>query len=337
MTALDQYEKLEATAIWRPGAGTQRRDVYVSLGEATLVIHDGKDVALSHWSLPAVERRNPGKRPALYGPGPDAPEELEIEDDTMIAAIERVRMVVERSRPRQGRLRLGLIAVVLIAAVALATLWVPGALVRQAAAILPEASRAAIGEDLIRHLRPLTGAACRTPAGDLALARMKNRLLPGSGHRIAVMPAGIAGSVHLPGGTILIARAVVEDHETPQVAAGHVLSEAALFAARDPMIPLLAGAGLGSTLALLTRGEVPDAALAAHARRLVTESAAEVPPADLIVPVFAAADVALAPFARALDPTGASVGALLEADQQTPAPRPILRDDDWVALQNICS
>jgi hypothetical protein len=43
--------------------------------------------------------------PALFAPGDDATEELELTDAEMIAAIERVRRAVERARPAPGRLR----------------------------------------------------------------------------------------------------------------------------------------------------------------------------------------------------------------------------------------
>ena len=65
MTALSDYQRLEAPGVWRPSPDAQRRDVIVSLGDATLVLSDQKDAALAHWSLAAVERRNPGRMPAL--------------------------------------------------------------------------------------------------------------------------------------------------------------------------------------------------------------------------------------------------------------------------------
>jgi hypothetical protein len=91
MTALSEYERLESPGIWRAARAGQRRDVIVSIGDATLVIYDGADRPLAHWSLPAVVRLNPGTRPALFAPAPDAPEELEIADTEMIDAVEKVR------------------------------------------------------------------------------------------------------------------------------------------------------------------------------------------------------------------------------------------------------
>ena len=68
MTALSKYARLEATGLWRAGPDEQRREVIVSIGDATLVISNLKDQALAHWSLAAVDRKTacylpPRRRP----------------------------------------------------------------------------------------------------------------------------------------------------------------------------------------------------------------------------------------------------------------------------------
>ena len=40
MTALKDYIRLESTGLWRAGEEAQRRDVYVFVGTASLVIAD---------------------------------------------------------------------------------------------------------------------------------------------------------------------------------------------------------------------------------------------------------------------------------------------------------
>ena len=72
MTALNEYDRLETTGLWRESPQAQRRDVHVSFGEASLIIRDRNDTALTHWSLSAVSRGNPGQRPALFHPGDDS-------------------------------------------------------------------------------------------------------------------------------------------------------------------------------------------------------------------------------------------------------------------------
>ena len=62
MTALKKYQKLESPGLWRDAPEAQRREVVVAFGEASLVLSDPRTgSALSHWSLAAVHRLNPGR------------------------------------------------------------------------------------------------------------------------------------------------------------------------------------------------------------------------------------------------------------------------------------
>ena len=83
MTALNAFQRLESPGVWREGPGARLQDVVVSVGDATLILSDPRsERPLSHWSLPAVTRLNPGQRPAIFAPGPpDNDEILEIDDD----------------------------------------------------------------------------------------------------------------------------------------------------------------------------------------------------------------------------------------------------------------
>ena len=48
MTVLAKYQRLEAEGLWRPDPAAQRRDVIVSIGDATLTIATGNGSVLSH-------------------------------------------------------------------------------------------------------------------------------------------------------------------------------------------------------------------------------------------------------------------------------------------------
>ena len=80
MTALNQYQRLEAIGLWRENPQSEPRDVIVSFGDATLILTDPKsEIPVAHWSLPAVYRLNPGTHPARYSPdGADGDEELQV-------------------------------------------------------------------------------------------------------------------------------------------------------------------------------------------------------------------------------------------------------------------
>ena len=336
MTALKDFQRLECAGIWRATEDAQRRDVIVSLGDATLVIFDQKGTALSHWSLPAIERLNAGTRPAVFRPGPDAEELLELDDDVMIRGITRVRTAIERHHPHPGRLRFFLLAGGVVFGLALTTLWLPGAMIDYAASVLPQAKRSAIGQALLVNIRRVSGKPCNTPAGQIALERMRKRLVGDVPGRLVVVSGGVVQSRHLPGGIILLNRALIEDHEAPEVAAGYILVEDLRARQTDPIVELLHDAGLLSAFRLLTTGNIPAKSLESYTEALLI---AEDLPVDLehALEAFSAASIPTSPYAFAVDISGETTVELIEADRLSPAAaKPVLSDGDWVALQGIC-
>lgn len=336
MTALNQYQRLETFGIWHASPQDQRRDVIVSLGDATLTISDSKMSALSHWSLPAVERLNPGESPACFGPGPDMPEVLELDDEMMISAIEKVRAALVRRRAQPRRLRHLITGAAVLALAAGLVLWLPGALIRQAVAVVPAAKRIELGQALLADIRRSSGSPCETVLGRRALDRLRARLLPESSGRLVVLPAGVALAEHLPGGLILLNRSLVEDYEDVAVVAGHILVQDQEARDEDPLRRLLAQAGVFASLRLLATGSLSEATLNAHAETLLKAEPA-LPETARLVARFQAADVPTTPFAYALDITGETTLPLIEADPVPPGQgRPVLADGDWVSLQGIC-
>jgi len=339
MTALTQYQRLEASGLWRPEPQAQRLNVVVSIGDATLTIADTSDRALAHWSLAALHRLNPGETPARYAPSeaPEELEELEIDDADMIAALEKVRRAIELNRPRAGRLRLGLTLVTLALAATLAVTWLPGALRQYTLSVLPDPTRAAVGNRLLERVRRVAGTPCAAPNGVAALDRLGARVFSGGRARLFVVPAGVSGARHLPGRIILLDSSLVEDYAEPDVAAGFLLAEAERARVQDPMAALLSHAGIVATAKLLTTGEIDDPALDSYAEALLLA-----PPAPLsdeaLLARFEAAGVRSTPYAFALDPTGEATLGLIEADP-VPLARsaPLLADADWVSLQGICA
>ena len=127
MTALDEYQRLEAPAVWRTSP-EDRLEVFVSVGNASLIIYTFKDEPLAHWSLGAMERANPGEMPAVYHPAGDPSETLEFgESETMmVAAIERLQAAIERG-PSSGLGGLRwMILIALVIAVGVVGYWYLG-------------------------------------------------------------------------------------------------------------------------------------------------------------------------------------------------------------------
>ncbi|EKE44771.1 hypothetical protein OCGS_1154 [Oceaniovalibus guishaninsula JLT2003] len=330
MTALTSYQRLEAPGLWREARGAQRRDVYVSLGDATLSILDGSERPLAHWSLPAIERTNPGTLPALYTPGPDAGEELELSDETMIDALATLTAAIDRRRPRRGRLRGAVLWTALLAAVLSAVLWLPGALVRHAVSVVPLAARAETGQRLLAAMADYTGPPCRADAARPALDRLTERLLGRGGGQIVVVRGGIETAEHLPGRIFVVGHSLLERYDGPEQVAGYVTAERLRARDTDPLARMLHATGPFAALQLLTRGAVPQSAIDAYALHLLQPDPLPLDPQTLTAG-FAEAGIDPAPW------LAASPGAATTTPRADPATlRPILDDGAWVALQGIC-
>lgn len=338
MTALRKYERLESPGLWRLTPEVQRREVVVGFREATLVLSDPKtEMALSHWSLPAVERLNPGQMPALFSPGSDATETLEIEDPDMVAALDAVRQALIRRRPRPGRLRSVLTAGSLVLLAGLGVFWLPDAMIRHTASVLPEATRLQIGRLALKDVMRLSGSPCAAPLGRRSAARLAARLAPEGVTEIEILREGLTDSAVLPGGIVLLGRSVVETPPDAETAAGFALAEATGAQAADPMIPLLHHAGLMATFSLLTTGEMDGAALAGFAETLLKAAQPAVAP-EILLAQFRKAGVSPAAYAHAVDPTGKTMPLLIEADPfKDGLSQEVLPDRDWVSLQGICT
>jgi GNAT superfamily N-acetyltransferase len=335
MTALTQYDRLEATGLWRPTPEDQRREVIVSVGDATLTISDLNDRPLAHWSLAAVERMNPGQEPAIYHPDGDPSETLELplEEADMVAAIERLRQAIDRARPRPGRLRLVMITGMVATLVLLLVFWLPGAMLNHTVRVVPDIQRKAIGQALLGRIERVSGQACASADSTPILQTLAERT---NAHRLEVLSNGISQSLYLPGGLIILNRALIEDHEDPAVAAGVILAEQARADLRDPLAELLSYGGPLATFRMLTTGQVSQAMMDHYVEQVLKAPRPAVADQDMLAR-FAQSAIPSSPYAYAADVTGETVLGLIEADPMSGRiVEPVLSDRDWVLLQNIC-
>ncbi|MHA6325231.1 hypothetical protein [Roseivivax sp. CAU 1753] len=340
MTALTQYQRLEASGLWRASADAQRREVVVSLGDATLTIADLRDQPQAHWSLAAVRRATPrGEVPALYHPDGDPGETLELGADAeeMIAGIDKVLRAIEKSRPHPGKVRVWIGGGIAAAVLAGAVFWLPGALLNYSSNVVPAVKRDEIGTALLDRIARVAGSPCAAPEAEEALRALGRRVLgPERGGDLTVLRGGVAETAHLPGGRILINHTLVEDPEDPDVTAGYVLAEAVRAQVSDPLVDLLETAGLFATLKLLTTGDLPEGALDAYAENLLSAARPDVD-RDRLLAAFAGAELRSTPYAYALDMTGETTLPLIEADpRKAEGSLPVLTDAEWIRLQAIC-
>ncbi|WBU55584.1 hypothetical protein [Paracoccus sediminicola] len=314
----------------------------VSIGEATLVLTDPKsDAPLAHWSLPAVERLNPGETPARYSPAGADDEDrldiLEINDEWMVEAIGKVQLAIEQRRSRPGRVRGGLTLAALAAMLLAAVIWLPPALRAHAVRITPPAERAEIGETILAEMAAVSGGApCRNPVGRQGIMRLTQRLGLPDDSRIEILPQGLEGAVMLPGRIAVAAEGLIAGQSGPEPLAGHVLAARIRADAADPLADVIDYVSFPELLRLLTSGSLPREALDGYGAALLDAS----PPraADqALLSGFRDKRVPTTPFATSLPNRALPPVALTESDPFRSAPYPpIMSERDWVSLQQIC-
>lgn len=336
MTALKDIAKIETTGLWRADEDAQRIEVFVSVGDGSLIISDISNTALSHWALAAVRRRNPGKRPAIYAPGRDTPEELEIEDATMIEAIERIRTAIDRTRPHPGRLRVLSLVAITITLLALALFWVPKALRDHTLSVLPGPQQVAIGQNMLSRITTLTGPACADPQGLEALDVLNARVLPQTGTRIVVLPNMPKPTMHLPGGHIIVSADLLDPSSASETVAGHILTAFLRTNLHDTLREYLTFAGFRETFRMLTSGETNPETLRRYVDLKLTRPAMEVDDIRML-DAFSARTLPVTPYARSLPSDDPQATRLIAADPFATEPAPeVLSDTDWLTLANIC-
>ncbi|MDB5664561.1 hypothetical protein [Cypionkella sp.] len=336
MTALRKYLRLESSGLWRETASSQLREVIVGLREATLVLSDPKtEMALAQWSLPALERRNPGKTPALYSPGDDAAETLEVDDPEMVAALDTVRNALERRRPKPGRLRGVLLGGFGAVIGSLAVFWVPGKLIDYTAAMLPPATRSDLGKLALQDLTKLTGSPCTSKAGTDASVALGLRINPIHPPHVLVVRDALKAPLALPGDLLILPEKLVQA-SNPDAIAGYIMLTSGQAALADPMQPLLEKAGLLATLRLLASGSIAPEALDGYGQTLLTPPAiALTDEAELAA--FKSAKITAQPYAYARDKSGETTLSLIEADPFPNGSEPaVLSGTQWQDFQTIC-
>lgn len=301
LTALKQYQRLECAGLWQDVPDAQRRDVIVSIGETSLVLRDPRnEQVVAHWSLPAVQRQNGHGMPALYQPGHDTSETLELSDPDMIAALDMVQKEIIAARPQPGRLRGAFLlsAGILVGGGFVA--WLPDALRSHTASVVPPSVRAEIGQMAYDDIIRLTGAPCTEPQAQAALAVLSARLANAASPPILlVLRQGLTAPGQLPGDIILLPPTLISAEDGPQALATAIVAEVTQAAKVDPLLPILSHAGLRATFTLLTTGALPPAALHGYGERFLRTP-------------------------------------LPAASSDAPLPDPLMADADWVALQGIC-
>ena len=350
MTALDQYQRLEAVALWRAAPDAQPREVVVSFGHATLTLMDIDDAPRAHWSLAALEEIGSDAHGLVLTPDPDGAETLSLDDPEMIAAIRAVR---QPDPPplvlRSGRIGWSLLVVLalLIAAIIAGREPLAERLVARIDDVTWERLGVALATEQMAapgaaFCRVGTASALRSARGHPLLLRMTARL-PGDGPTLRPVLARFDGPpvLGLPGTLVLVNAGAVEGADQPEQIAGLL----ALAQARQDLgrnrDALAAELGLAGAVRLALSGSLPPArraqVLAALHRATIEDGTADSEALRLLT----AAELPSLPLSLLLADHGAprarieelQAGDSIGAEVYTPA----LDDADWLRLGAACS
>lgn len=334
-TVFEKYQRLEASALWREAPDAQRREVIISIGQASLLISDLQDRPLGHWSLAAVQRLNPGKSPAILTPDGSDNETLELaaNESEMLAAIETLQKLLHKGKPKPGRLRWAIVLGSALAVAAGGVFWLPNALRNHVVGLVPDLNRVVIGHDVVAHMERTTGAFCQSTLADPVLRKLANAL---GVSEILIVPEGIKTTASLPGPALLINRRILEDTDVAEAAIGYMLAEAAYAVHADPLSRLLDQQGVWASFRLLTSGKLSDETLKAYGAHITLTEAGAAPIDDLVMR-FSDLGLSASPYAYSIDISGETTLPLIEADALFAPADPLLSDSEWVALQNICA
>ncbi|MGF1657832.1 MAG: hypothetical protein ACFCUS_00200 [Rubrimonas sp.] len=240
MTALPEYQLLEAPGLYAERPGLAPQEVLLCFGAASLTILRFDETPLAHWPLATLSAVGCDGDAVILAPDPHAPERLSVSEPEMIAALRAVSGAFEpreTGAPRRRRGRRLAISAALAAAVG-AGLWSAGPTLRERAAqAAPAPLRAALGEAAVAAYAGdgpcAPGALARREME--ALARRLDRAAPAPvPHALRLVAvAGPALAVPAPGGRIALSAPRLADVEAPRAVVA-ALARAAARAEGDP-------------------------------------------------------------------------------------------------------
>ncbi len=330
MTALKKFERLESLGLWKKTQTSQKKEVIVSFGDASLVLSDSHDTPLSHWALDAIEIRAIDDERVIYTPDRDGFETLEISDPTMNYAINKLCKAIHKPKSQRGRIRLLSTGLIIVLFSLLAFFWLPGALADYATRVVSDAKAREIGAKLMPYITQYSGQPCRLDVTDPIIRKLEKRLVEDSRNTVFIVDLGARYSIHLPGRLILANRSLVENFPEPEVLSGFVLMEKALQDKAPALRSLFLQAGTIATLSFLVSGTIDDKILANYAKNRMAKPMI-LPDAKILLKRFKAADISSTPFARVLNNRVLENGDPVKGEYQ-----PILTDPEWLELQSIC-
>jgi len=337
MTALDQFDRLEATAIWRRSQSDADREVLVTFGNATLTLsaldQEG-DRPVAHWSLGAVRRRSVDDGAVIFSPDDQASETLTVEDPLLIDALDKVlRDRIKGTQIRGRRSKIKWLAGLLAVGVAV-YLLAPSIAVNVATRLIsPERAELLAGE-MIGLIEGRTGPECKSGAAKATLETITSKISPNQAFAVHVLDLGDNLTVPLPG-HVLLDRELLERTETPEELAGWIgyaiVDSEKSVATRN----LFSGSSMRDIIRFLSDGTVtPDAKNRAVNALMLADTQFDKEAVPTVTSILGDAKITTSEWSEGLAREGinATIGA-----QNDERYEPLVGDAGWLAVKKVCS
>lgn len=299
MTALDKYTRLEAVGLWRESPAKPPTEVIVSFGDAVLLLSDFQEQPLSHWAMAATARISLEGAKAVYTPDTEGYETLEIDDAEMVEAIAQVARATTTPRRKKSVLT-SLFLLGVLAVGGFATLRGPAFLRTQAHTITSPEIANKLGLEMLAALKLDT---CSQTRANAARDLLLERVFPEGGVQLIITDGSSTPTTlptAFPGGILIVGNGTLQAMRSPEQLAMLLQTLTERGIAEHATAQLFEGSSLAEIFTYVTTGNLPAERLMSAAKMAINR------PLDGIT-------LAIAP----KDP-------------------PLLRDQDWVALQGIC-
>ncbi|MGV6840178.1 MAG: hypothetical protein ACWA40_08300 [Planktomarina sp.] len=327
MTALHQFERLEAIGQWRPYVGAPQQEVIVGLGRQTLSVIDVQGTPVAHWSLGSLilgQTQNP--HTIRLRVDPNAEESLFLSDKDMIAAL---RLIDQSMKPKTAFKKRIFGFGVLACAIAGLGWYGIQKLPDYVANNLPKATQTALGEQMILQLEEASGGPCTAAQGRDALAALEDRLRPLGPVTLHVLPIEADHVLSLPGGQYVIPETLIQRSTSPDGLAGHVIAAITNHLTHDSLKTATHAIGIWDNVLLLFTASAADNAANSAAQAAVDEPYVD-PNSESLAQAFDITSINAAPYA-----TGRGDEMLSSLNTHAAAP-PVLKDGAFIGLKQIC-
>lgn len=358
------------TGLYFDGQTSARQVAQVVLGGASLQIaaHDGR--LLAEWPYDDILELNAPDQVLRIGRrGSPFLERLEIRDPAFAAAVDDRAIYVDRTGALRRKQRLHAIGLTFAATATLllvAYFGVP-ALADRAAPLVPVSVEQKLGEAVDGQTRAMLDRQnlgddfeCRNEPGRAALDKVMRRLEATANLRVplrlSVVRRKESNAIALPGGRVYVFEGLIDEARNPDELAGVIAHEMGHVANRDGTKAVLQAGGLSVMFGMLLGDFIGGGAVVIAARTVLQSSYTR--------QVEAAADTYAARLMNAAGGDARALGTILEriggatepgakilldhpetvqrvaaigrlADPR--AATPLLDDDEWTDLRNICT